>query len=63
LEKRVIPRPVFEPRIVTLLLILSPASDFRGLNVRTVRGRPRNRWIEDVEEDIQSIGIRVEKVE
>jgi hypothetical protein len=23
-----------------------------------IRGRPRKRWIEDVEEDIQSMGIR-----
>jgi len=25
---------------------------------RRIRGRPRKRWIEDVEEDIQTIGIR-----
>jgi len=25
---------------------------------RRIRGRPRERWIEDVEEDIQTIGIR-----
>ena len=25
---------------------------------RRIRGRPRNRWIEDVEEDIQTMGIR-----
>ena len=25
---------------------------------RRIRGRPRKRWIEDVEEDIQRIGIR-----
>jgi len=25
---------------------------------RRIRGRPRNRWIEDVEEDIQRMGIR-----
>jgi hypothetical protein len=23
-----------------------------------IRGRPRNRWIEDIEEDIQALGIR-----
>ena len=26
---------------------------------RRIRGRPRKRWIEDVEEDIQMMGIRV----
>jgi hypothetical protein len=25
---------------------------------RRIRGRPRKRWIEDVEEDIQRMGIR-----
>ena len=25
---------------------------------RRIRGRPRKRWIEDVEEDIQMMGIR-----
>ena len=25
---------------------------------RRIRGRPRKRWIEDTEEDIQSMGIR-----
>jgi len=25
---------------------------------RRIRGRPRKRWIEDVEEDIQTMGIR-----
>ena len=25
---------------------------------RTIRGRQRKRWIEDIEEDIQSMGIR-----
>ena len=25
---------------------------------RRIRGRPRKRWIEDIEEDIQSMGIR-----
>jgi len=25
---------------------------------RRIRGRPRKRWIEDVEEDIQTTGIR-----
>ena len=25
---------------------------------RRIRGRPRKRWIEDVEEDIQRLGIR-----
>ena len=25
---------------------------------RTIRGRPRKRWIEDIEEDTQSMGIR-----
>jgi hypothetical protein len=25
---------------------------------RRIRGRPRQRWIEDVEEDIQMMGIR-----
>ena len=25
---------------------------------RWIRGRPRKRWIEDTEEDIQSMGIR-----
>ena len=25
---------------------------------RRIRGRPRRRWIEDVEEDIQTMGIR-----
>jgi hypothetical protein len=25
---------------------------------RKIRGRPRKRWMEDVEEDIQRIGIR-----
>jgi hypothetical protein len=30
---------------------------------RRIRGRPRKRWIEDVEEDVQRMGIgRVEKV-
>jgi hypothetical protein len=30
---------------------------------RRIRGRPRKRWIEDVEEDIQKLGNkRVEKV-
>jgi hypothetical protein len=29
---------------------------------RRIRGRPRKRWIEDVEEDIQRIGKRVEQV-
>jgi len=26
--------------------------------VRRIRGRPRKRWIEDAEEDIQTMGIR-----
>jgi hypothetical protein len=31
---------------------------------RRIRGRPRKRWIEDIEEDIQLMGIRVvEKAE
>jgi hypothetical protein len=25
---------------------------------RRIRGRPRKRWIEDIEEDIQRMGIR-----
>ena len=25
---------------------------------RRIRGRPRKRWIEDAEEDIQTMGIR-----
>jgi len=25
---------------------------------RRIRGRPRKRWIEDVDEDIQTMGIR-----
>ena len=25
---------------------------------RRIRGRPRKRWIKDIEEDIQSMGIR-----
>ena len=25
---------------------------------RRIRGRPRKRWIEDIEEDIQTMGIR-----
>jgi len=25
---------------------------------RRIKGRPRKRWIEDVEEDIQTMGIR-----
>jgi hypothetical protein len=25
---------------------------------RRIRGRPRKRWIEDIEEDIQTTGIR-----
>ena len=25
---------------------------------RRIRGRPRKRWVEDVEEDIQTMGIR-----
>ena len=25
---------------------------------RRIRGRPRKRWIEDVKEDIQTMGIR-----
>jgi hypothetical protein len=25
---------------------------------RRIRGRPRKRWIEDIEDDIQSMGIR-----
>ena len=25
---------------------------------RRIRGRPRKRWIEDIKEDIQSMGIR-----
>jgi hypothetical protein len=25
---------------------------------RRIRGRPRKRWIEDIEEDIKSMGIR-----
>jgi len=27
-------------------------------NSRRIRGRPRKKWIEDVEEDIQRMGIR-----
>ena len=30
---------------------------------RRIRGRPRKRWVEDVEEDIQTMGKRVEKTE
>ena len=26
---------------------------------RRIRGRPRKRWIEEIEEDIQSMGTRV----
>jgi hypothetical protein len=25
---------------------------------RRIRGRPRKRWVEDIEEDIQTLGIR-----
>jgi hypothetical protein len=25
---------------------------------RRIRGRPRTRWVEDIEEDIQTLGIR-----
>ena len=25
---------------------------------RRIRGRPRKRWVEDIEEDIQALGIR-----
>jgi hypothetical protein len=25
---------------------------------RRVRGRPRKRWVEDIEEDIQTLGIK-----
>jgi hypothetical protein len=25
---------------------------------RTIRGRPRKRWVEDIEEDVQALGIR-----
>ena len=25
---------------------------------KRIRGRPRKRWVEDIEEDIQSMGIR-----
>jgi hypothetical protein len=27
-------------------------------NGQEIRGRPRKRWIEDIEEDIQTMGIR-----
>jgi hypothetical protein len=30
----------------------------RGMNCRRIRGRPRIRRTEDIEEDIQSMGIR-----
>ena len=26
---------------------------------RRIRGRPRKRWVEDIEEDIQALGIRL----
>jgi hypothetical protein len=25
---------------------------------RRIRGRPRKRWVEDIEEDIQALGVR-----
>jgi hypothetical protein len=25
---------------------------------RRIRGRPRKRWVEDIEEDIQTLGIK-----
>jgi hypothetical protein len=37
---------------------VSPASTLCLSTRRRIRGRPRKRWIEDIEEDIQIMGIR-----
>jgi hypothetical protein len=42
---------MYEKRIPKRVLEWKPTG-------RRIRGRPRKRWIEDIEEDIQLIGIR-----
>ena len=40
-----------EKRIPKIILEWKPTG-------RRIRGRPRKRWVEDIEEDIQALGIR-----